>query len=406
MLYQAHFILPVTQPPISEGAILVREGLIVDIGSQAALCSRYPDEKTANFESAAIIPGLVNPHTHLELSNLAGEISPKGTFVDWIAQIIRHRSKQGKLGSRSSILGGIKECLAHGITCVGDISQDGLSARMLLDAGLAGVVFLESLGFQEERVSPTLLKLEKLLAAFPEQPDMLPGLSPHAPYSTSPALYRQITKMAGDSYPLCTHLAETPEEVKFVQSGDGVLADLLKKLKAWEPNWQAPGVSPVAYLKQLGVLQQNMLAVHLNHLTPGDMNILAEARVNAVICPGSNKWFGRHNSHIQELLAAGINASLATDSLASNESLDMFREMRLTHQAYPPLNPGEIIRMATINGARALGLEHRVGSLKAGKRADLVVLNIPKALSLENLPHYIVDSSPSIIKLMLRGKQQ
>ncbi len=405
MLYRAAYILPVTKSPISNGAILVREGLIVDVGTQAALHLRYPDEKVTSFDRAAIIPGLVNPHTHLELSNLAGKIVPKGTFCDWITQVIQLRNQWGALGNRRSVLRGIKECLAHGITCVGDISHDGLSAKILLNAGLAGVVFLEVLGFQENQVTPAILKLKKLLEAFPEHPDILPGLSPHAPYSTSPALYQQIIQLAGTKHPVATHLAETQAEVEFLESAGGPFRNFLEQRGVWEAKWRTPGISPAAYLKQLGVLQDGMLAVHLNQVTPEDIQTLAQAKVNAVICPGSNKWFGRHNSHVLDLLATGVNLSLATDSLASNKSLDMFQEMRLAQQAYPQISPEAIIQMATINGARALGLEHRLGSLAVGKRADLVVISLPEETSLDNLPHYIVDANPQIIKLILLGRQ-
>jgi cytosine/adenosine deaminase-related metal-dependent hydrolase len=402
MLYQAPYVLPITALPIPQGAILVRQGLIVDIGPQAELHSRYPAEEVTTFPSAAILPGLVNPHIHLELTNLAGRISRGTNFAAWIAEIIRLRSEWDENHERASIQRGVQECLAHGITCVGDISRSGLSAKILAAAGLPGVVFLETLGFQEDKAPGALSRLEDILMTFPKATDLRAGLSPHAPYSTAPGLYRKLTEKAG-SYPLCTHLAETQEEVEFLLAGTGALHKLLHERGAWEPGWQVPKASPIEYLNRIGALQHGLLAVHLNYLTREDINTLAQTGVQAVVCPGSNQWFGRHNPHLPKLLAAGINLSLATDSLASNESLDMFREMRLCHQAYPDINPDVVLKMGTINGAKALGSEHRTGSLEINKRADLVVVGIPAKIPPKEISEYMVTSDPPIVQVLLAG---
>jgi cytosine/adenosine deaminase-related metal-dependent hydrolase len=402
MLLQAPYLLPITSPPIANGAILIRAGLIADIGLQTELRRRYLTEEVIDFSSAAILPGLVNPHVHLELSRLAGAI-PRGLpFADWIVEVIKLRSGWDTQTEKESINLGIKQCLAHGITCVGDISRSGLSAGLLAEAGLSGVVFLEVLGFREESIFQALSRLEETLADFPQIPDLFPGISPHAPYSTALSLYQKIAAMAGN-YPICTHLAETRAEVEFLHNGGGPLRELLQDMGAWEPGWQAPGLSPVKYLERLGALFPGLLAVHINCLTAEDINVLARVKPEAIVCPGSNHWFGRENLHLPEIVASGINLALATDSLASNEMLNMFYEMSLCKQAYPRLDPEFILKMSTINGARALNLEHRLGSLQTGKRADLALVDIPQGITVDKLIGYLVSAEPAVSRVVLNG---
>ncbi len=403
MLYSAPYIVPVTSPIIINSAILVKNGSIVDIGSQKKLSALYPQEESIHFPQAAILPGLVNPHIHLDLSALEGKIPSKTNFTDWITHIIRYRIGWNPQIEAFSIRAGIKESLKYGTTCVGDISKSGMSAGLLAEYGMCGVVFLEVLGFNSYF---DLCGFKQNLAEFDSYTDINLSISPHAPYSASPQIYKDAMKIA-DVLPVCTHLAETAQELEFTLTGGGMFRKLLEGFNSWNPDWRIPEVSPIKYLSNLGVLKENMTAVHLNCLDTDDISILSESKVCAVSCQGSNLYFGRDNPYLGKLYNAGVEISLATDSLASNQQLNMFREMRLFHEAYPEIPADKILQMAAINGARALGLDRLCGSIEKGKRADFVVIQIPdKTMSPDKLTEHIISSEPVIIKTILKGKIQ
>ncbi len=404
MIYHAPFVIPVAGEPIADGAVLITGSKIADIGPFSLLKSRYSSEQTERLSNQLLLPGFVNPHAHLELSSLAGKLQPGTPFVPWIRQIIGFRMGWNGKQKLDSIGEGIQHLIRHGITTVGDISSDGASASLIQRAGIGGVVFREVLGFNSI-VVPRLIGELQYWWQIRNNDAIYPGISPHAPYSTNPDIYKYASALAGKHHwPLATHLAETEEEVTFLKSAGGAFRELLEERGAWDLAWQPPGCSPVKYLAHLGVLEVNTLAVHLNHLEPGDIELLAASRVHVVTCSGSNRWFGRKNPWIKWMLDSGLNICLGTDSLASNYGLDMLREMQYLHQDYPEIPPEQILGMATLNGAKALGLDWQTGSLEPGKQANLISLSIPSSIPISRIYDYIVGQSPKICMVIAKGK--
>ncbi|MCZ6676328.1 MAG: amidohydrolase family protein, partial [Candidatus Poribacteria bacterium] len=204
-----------------------------------------------------------------------------------------------------------------------------------------------------------------------------PAVSPHAPYSTSATLYRHCLQLAQSrGLPLCTHLSETQEEVEFLALGTGAFAALLDTLQISMEGWTPPGVTPVGYMKDLGVLENRPLLAHGNYLTEGDIRMLAESGSSVVFCPRSHAYFYHTDHPIERLITAGVNVAIGTDSLASNWSLSMLDELKFLAQTYDCLSPETLMELVTINGAKGLRLD-RVGRLENGWHADLIAVKIP-----------------------------
>lgn len=378
-LYAADWVVPASSPPIAEGAVLVDGAQVVEVGPASKL-KREGFDAFLELSGHLLMPGLVNAHTHLELSFLKGRLAPGSPFDKWIEALVAEIFGAEKADFEEAVRSGLAESVGNGITALGDISRTGLSYPLLREAGLKGTVFLELLGFHPLMEADALGGLRKALGEHAPEPGggRLLGLTPHAPYSTSEALYREAARLArGSGLPLAVHVAETAEEELFVRSGEGPLRELLERFGLWHEGFSTPGVSPVAYLEALGVLG-GALAVHCNTADDDDIARLKAAGARVVLCPLSNAWFGRPARHpLPKLLEAGVPCCLGTDSLASNTGLDLLAEMGLCAKAHPELPADEVFRLATTAAAEALGLGGLCGSLEAGKAADLVALRTP-----------------------------
>ena len=378
-LFTADWVVPVASAPIPEGGVLVEGPRIVEVG-RAQVLRRAGVDEVQDLAGHLLLPGLVNAHTHLELSFLKGRISPSLPFDAWIEALVGELRAADEATLADAARSGLAELTANGTTAVGDISRSGLSHPLLAASGIKGVVFVEVLGFHPDHVSQALDGAAGTLDRLAARPEVAlqAGITPHAPYSTSPALYQEAADLARRrGLPVALHLAETPEEELFVREGRGPLRDLLARLGIWYEDFPIPGCSPVAYLENLEVLA-GALAIHCNTVSGDDIGRLAAVGARVVLCPGSNAWFGRPSRHpLPSMLEAGLLCALGTDSLASNDRLDILAEMTLCAAAHPELAPETILHMATDWAAEALGLSERCGSLEAGKAADLVALRLP-----------------------------
>ncbi len=409
MIYCAPYILPVDTEPLLDGAVVVEQDRIVAVGPRELICSTYSSHETVEFPQHILMPGLVNCHTHLELSALANKIPPGLAFSDWLRKVIELRSLWRGDELKTSIQQGIKRIIASGTTCVGDISTSGLSKKLLEEAGLRGIVFLEAISFQPERAEFVLAQLEARLVEFSLAGGRVQvGIAPHAPYSVSPALFRQtadmVTACPDDVYKMTVHLAESQEEELFLSNGSGPLRRLLEWRGSMDETWQPPGCSAVQYLHRLQALPPKLLAVHLNYLQPEDYPLLAQQQVQVVTCPGSNAWLGHNNPHLQALRRQGLNLALGSDSLASNDDLNLFKEMRTLARQNPWLQFDELIQIATLGGAKALGLEGQVGSLTPGKQADMIAVAAPLHLAGNKLAQYVVREVKQAEMIMVAGE--
>ncbi|HEY6008687.1 MAG TPA: amidohydrolase family protein [Geobacteraceae bacterium] len=398
-IFAASYLLPMAAPPLAGGAVAVADGRIVDAAPLTELKRRYSAPIT-NYPGCTIMPGLVNPHTHLELTHFSSwklrkgiDYSPR-TYVDWVIQVIKIRRGLAREELELSIREGVRISLEAGTTAVGEILSDRTLLPLYLGSPLGGRIFLELLGQDPERFEALLAGVEKSIASFPHA-SFLPGLSPHAPHTVSSRLMEEAVCLAQRrALPMAVHLAESREETTFFHDTSGKIAELLYPFADWEPYLPPPlRTTPTAHLDSLGVLGPATAVVHCVHVTPADVEILRERGVSAVICPRSNDRLDVGKAPVHLLRKARIPLALGTDSLASNDSLSLWDEMRFTLHEFPgEFSPDELLRMVTVGGARAIGRSSDLGSLEKGKRADFLVVRLPEKTTGVALAEALIDA--------------
>ena len=360
---------PVTAPPIEDGAVLVSDdGRISAVGPQARI-PKPAGAESLEFRDAVLVPGFVNTHTHLELTHLKGR-NPDQSFPRWIRRVraLKEETRPEEFDAAAEL--GVRDCWAQGVTCVADTGDSGAALRALFRLGGRGIAYHEVFGPDPAQLEPSLAGLKERiyeLRKFMSFHTAL-GVSPHAPYTVSAALYRAVAAYAvRDRLPIAVHLAESQEESAFVRDGAGPFA------AAWGDRGipvEAYGVSPVRLLHTLGVLRRGTLCIHTVQVDSGDIAVLAQSGVGVAHCPLSNRAHGHGTAPLAELRKAGVAVGLGTDSVVSVGALDLWGEAQAAG-----LVGEDALRMLTIEGARALGMEKVIGSLEAGKQGDLTVLD-------------------------------
>jgi cytosine/adenosine deaminase-related metal-dependent hydrolase len=384
MILRARTLLPVSQPPIENGAVAVFGNRIRAVGSWPDLRT-HANEKVLDLGEVILLPGLINAHCHLDYTDMAGMLPPPKTFTDWIPLILSAKSGWGYSDYLRSWLNGARMLERSGTTTVADIEA---VPELLPDAWDATPLrvfsFLEMTGIRARRdpAEALLAAVEKMDSL--SHPRCSASLSPHAPYSTVPALLELSAGVARErGQRLCVHVAESTEEFEMFMRARGQMFDWLRRN---ERDLSDCGLgSPVQHLARHQTLGENLLAIHVNCLARGDAALLGRHGVHVVHCPRSHDYF-RHPPFLRQRLAnAGVNLCLGTDSLATvrktrkqNPELSMFEEMRELAANDPKLPPSEILRMATVNGARALGRVGQIGELSENALADLIAIPATK----------------------------
>jgi 5-methylthioadenosine/S-adenosylhomocysteine deaminase len=362
----ADWVLPVSSPPIRHGAVAIEDGRIAAVGTQVDLGRgiEYPD--------AVILPGFVNAHSHLEYAVYAG-FGDGQPFAPWILIHVERKARIGLEEMEAIARLGAAECLASGITTVGDCSFVGASASACDALGLRAIVYLEVFGTTDEQLETRFeANRERVAGSFSDRVRL--GISPHAPYTVSPELYAACLELG---LPVATHLSESPDEDTWMRRGEG----------PWKPVADAlpppPGTSGIRLLADRGLLRRGTVAAHCVTVDDEEMALLAEHAVAVAHCPRSNALLGCGIAPVRELLDAGITVGLGTDSPASTPSFDFFEELRAAlffararERSPEALSATEALELATLGSARALGLSDEVGSLEQGKRADLAVVSL------------------------------
>jgi cytosine/adenosine deaminase-related metal-dependent hydrolase len=357
--------------------------------------------KAIDLGDAVIVPGLVNAHCHLGLSNLQGLI-PASTFVQWMPRLINLTRTWGPRDWEDSIRKGLKLLRENGVTSVGEICRHHFLINFLKDDPLRKVVFLEVVGTRV--LGPLLERLIEGLKRFRATSTFRLGLSPHAPYSVHTETYQAIYREAQRcGYLIATHLSETKEEVCLLRSARGPFVKILKELGQPLPFLRPPKVSPVRYLDQLGILGPQLNAVHCNYLFGQDITLLTKSRTKVIFCPRSHEFFGHDRHPLRRLVAEGVPVALGTDSLASNSELSILREMALVRTRYR-LDPRLIIWMATLSGAQALFPGSKLGVLRKGYLADLIAVEVPQGLPRSEVPEYLCSGMPRVKLTVVDGK--
>jgi len=364
-----------------------------------------PDVRVIDWGRAIIMPGLVNSHTHLELSLLAARIRETTSFVEWLSQVVQERRDWTPERYVESVRVGASMALRSGTTLVADISASGLSRQALLTERIRRTVFEEAVALAPERAAESVAALEQRLQEAEPDPLTTLGVSPHAPYSVSPKLYRELAALAHRrGILMSTHAAETREELEFLKSGTGPFTGFLCSLGSLPAGWSPPKLDPIPYLEVLGILEESPLLVHCNYLDPHSMAIIQRTRSSIAFCPRSHAYFGHENHPVRQCLDLGINVALGTDSLASNDSLSMIDEMRFLNRTRRDLKCEEIFRMATLNGATALNLGRVLGRVRRGFWADMTVLKLPAEAGGRNLLAQILEGAGECIATIVKGE--
>ncbi|MEE9200883.1 MAG: amidohydrolase family protein [Candidatus Brocadiales bacterium] len=372
---KAGYVVPSPGEVIEGGRVVVKGDKIVEVGSYK---SGNAGGVEVDLGDAVIVPGLINAHTHLELTDLEGKIPPPESFTDWLRKMVVFRMSDPNRDLSHAVERGVQMSLEAGTTTVADIANTNDSFRILPGRPIRNRVFKEVMTLDPNSVASILEDAIRALSGFPRDGLGRAGLSPHAPYTACEKLYRGSTLFTqGQDLLLTTHLSETEEELEFLLEGKGSLFTALDAYGLLS-DWKPPGLSPAAYLKKIGVLSRPWLLAHCNYILDEEVPILRESGSSVVYCPGSHHYFGHKRHPFPNLLKEGVNVALGTDSLASNRSLSILDEMRFVVGNYKEASPEEVFAMATVRGAKALGIEKSVGRLSPGMEADLAVIEPPK----------------------------
>ncbi|HTM05035.1 MAG TPA: amidohydrolase family protein [Vicinamibacterales bacterium] len=402
--YTAEWILPISDEPIERGFVTIDSGRIAAVGDGIPQGARP-------LGRVALLPALVNAHTHLELSYLRGRIARRERFLDWIRDLMAAR-REFPDASDPVIVDAARRAIAYarasGTGLFGDISNTLVTAPLLRDARMPARVFYELLGFNASDPEARLKAARDQIARaglhgsdnagvdLQTRPraesadDIRVSLAPHAPYSVSPALFQAIRAdldaHAGDISSV--HLGESPEEVEFTRRGTGPWRAMLEDLGVWSDDWRAPGTSPVTYLSDLGFLDRCVLAVHGVQFDGEDLTRLGALGVTIVSCPRSNEYVGVGAPPLEAFYAMDVDVAFGTDSLASAPDLNVFSELKAARRLAPRVPAARLLESATLIGARALGFGRDYGSIEAGKRASLIAVRVPEHVT--DVQEYLV----------------
>jgi len=374
------------------------------VGAASDLRKQHPDAIPLDLGDSLLMPGLVNPHTHLELSKCSRD--PRNDeFADWIMSLPRRLGRDRFTAEEiypAAAREGIAQSLRYGVTSVGDISQRvDLTRPMLAESPLRVVSYGEVLGLAKLK-----RRFEELLPrAIDRRFDSMrfhTGLTPHAPYTVDLPSYRRCLELARDStLPLATHLAETLEEEEFLRHHTGGFREIFDRLGAWEEPVETYAGSPIEFANAIGLLEYPTLLAHVNYCSDEEMGLLAKGQASVVYCPRTHKYFGHPPHRFREMLAAGINVALGTDSCASSPNLNILDDLRLVHEIHPEIPAEQLFPLVTINAARALQLENETGSLSAGKQADIATF----AIVSDNPLRELLESAAAPQHLWIGGAQ-
>jgi len=404
----ARYVFPVEGPPIADGCLTIQGGRIAWVGSAR--------ERVADLDlgNVALVPGFINAHTHLELSPIERHPVTAEAAVEnevaWLRRVVDQRRERSLDDLREAIGRNIRECLQAGTTSLADTTTAGLSWDQLAEAPLRAVVFAELIGLKRSRGLQTSAEAWDWLGTIRPEAQVIanarPGLSPHAPYSTSGWLYH---KAAASRLPLSTHLAEMPEELELLERGRGPLRDFLEELGAWDDEWEPIGPRPADYVRRGELRNADWLVAHGTYIDPAEFwQFRPEAapnnhRVAIAFCPRTHARFGHAPHPYRALLERGVVVCLGTDSRASNPSLSVLDEMRFLHRRDESLNGPLLLTMGTLFGAWALRAETTTGSLKIGKSADLAIIDLPDDEAPD--PHQLLlESDLPVVATMFEGR--
>lgn len=404
----AKCILTMDRPqPIEDGFTVLQDSRILQVGNRQDL-RLPPSARVLDLGDTILLPGLINAHCHLDYTSFKGRVRYEGGFRQWLGKMAVKTRATSPADFKKSIQKGIRESLDYGTTTLCDISTSLESYLLLRQSGLRSFVFLEliDLGTASSKIywNQFQERFRALLQSAPPTSTCRWGLSPHTPFTVSKDLLLTVRRFLDGHRDLLTtiHVAESQEESRFFRTGKGTIAERIKVLN---PDWSLPRkTTPVQYLNGCGWLPKLDLGVHLNQVEERDLRLLAKNRITVVHCPGSHAFFERPPFRYQRMRKYRIPVCLGTDSLASNQSLSMLREMRLFQKDHPEVSAAEILSMGTVRPARALGLGNQLGLIRPGFLADLIGIPFRHNSKLRDPYQRVIQHKEPVSFSMVQGE--
>jgi 5-methylthioadenosine/S-adenosylhomocysteine deaminase len=403
-ILQASWVLPISSPPIANGVVILEQDKIKAVVGPEQFAEQYPQlsraSATNDHDATILLPGLINLHTHLDYSNLY-LFDTDSEFFIWINKLIKSAWQWNEDDFRNSALSGARQIALSGTTCVADSSYTGNAAWALAQTGLRGVVGLELFGIDEDEaenawqnwltkyknfLANACAKLQKDIA----EKRILITCAPHTPYTVCPSLWQKaLAWTQANGATLLAHIAESQEECQWIAKGnhkvDAFLASVLPKgqaEKVEKQSWRHQGLTPVAHLYKHGLLSENTLAAHMVHATDADLSLVAQQKTKVAHCPRSNSRLRNGIAPLNKMLDCRISLGLGTDSLASSDDLNILNEARFAWNLHRAINPSfspsaeDEIYFLTLGAAQTLNLADKIGSLEAGKLADIALFKL------------------------------
>lgn len=415
----ANYVLPISSEPIRDGAVAIDGAVIAAVGTRDEIAAKCPDAELEDLGEAAILPGFVNCHSHLELTAMRGALDDvEHDFRSWLLKINELRAGMTDEDIEVAAHAGAMEGAAAGVTCFGDIGRHGRAGVLALKtAGLRGVVFQETNFSPDNRTADDDFKAlgEKYEELRREETDLVKiGLSPHSPYTVGSRLFELIAQYAIiNRVPLTIHAAESADEHNLLTRGEGFFTEFYER---FDLEWNSPHCTSIEYLERLGVLSTRPLLAHCVTVSDSDIARIAANRASIAHCPKSNAKFGHGHAPLEKLLDAGVVVGLGSDSVASNNICDPLEESRFGILAARNrqgsrrfLTAKELLQVLTIGGARALNIDDLIGTLEVGKQADLAVVSLANVaqLPLNEVQAALVFSSNSrdVMITIVAGKE-
>lgn len=377
----AHYIINPGERPIRNGILeIADDGTILNLRSG----DQIREEDNLEFYSGVIIPGLVNVHCHLELSHLKNQINQNLGISRFIEQVVEKRSNQNPDNTLMQNL--LFKMHQAGTQALGDIANTNNSLKAKLGSPVEVHTFVEIFGLDPDKSELIWTKGTKLLQEF-QQAGLSASLTPHAPYSVSLPLWKKFDKQAVDpNYTLSLHNQESKDEHEFIRSHSGALAKRFINMGIATEHFPGPAKSSPYWYHNLLPDFTKLLLIHNTFTTKEDIELLInqypEKEIYFGLCPASNMFIEDKLPHKLIENRKGLSLCIGTDSLASNNQLSVWEEIKTLARFYPDISLEELILMATINGARALGLEKMIGSFEPGKKPGVVLL---EGINLEKL---------------------